>query len=56
MHLTLKRLEVPGNGEVWWGGAILLETGLGHEGKEEWDEELSEGGPGWGNDWPVKRD
>jgi hypothetical protein len=20
MHLTLKILEIPGNGEVWWGG------------------------------------
>jgi hypothetical protein len=21
MHLTLKRLEDPGSGEVWWGGS-----------------------------------
>jgi len=30
MHLTLKRLEVPGSLEVWWGGwggDILVETG-----------------------------
>jgi hypothetical protein len=27
MHLTLKRLEAPGNLEVWWGGDILVETG-----------------------------
>jgi hypothetical protein len=31
MHLTLKRLEFPENGEVWWfggweGGDILVET------------------------------
>jgi hypothetical protein len=28
MHLTLKRLEVPGYLEVWWGGVgnILMET------------------------------
>ena len=36
MHMTLKRLEAPGSGEVWWnsgGGvrAILLETGSGGE-------------------------
>jgi hypothetical protein len=40
MHLTLEKLEAPGNGEVWWVcgcGDILLETG-----KEEWDEELLE--------------
>jgi len=46
MHLTLERLEVPGCGEVWWGGGgrggdILLEMGEG-----EWDKEQSEGGPG----------
>jgi hypothetical protein len=33
MHLTLKRLEAPGNGEVWWGWGwgdvdILVEMGL----------------------------
>jgi hypothetical protein len=30
MHQTLKRLETPGSGEVWWdgrGGDILLEMG-----------------------------
>jgi hypothetical protein len=44
MHLTLKRLEAPGNGEVWWGGSgnILLEMG-----EKEWDGKQSEGGPGW---------
>ena len=40
MHLTLKRLETPGNVEVWWSGDGLLETG-----EEKWDEELSEGRP-----------
>jgi hypothetical protein len=34
MYLTLKRLEAPGSGEVWWGwgwgsGDILLEMDLG---------------------------
>jgi hypothetical protein len=24
MHLTLKRLEAPGSGEVWWGGMGTL--------------------------------
>jgi hypothetical protein len=22
IHLTFKRLEVPGSGEVWWGGGL----------------------------------
>jgi hypothetical protein len=43
MHLTLKRLEAPGSLEHWWGGNVLLEMG-----KEEWDEELSEGRLGVG--------
>jgi hypothetical protein len=25
MHLTLKRPEAPGSGEVWWDGNILFE-------------------------------
>jgi hypothetical protein len=25
MHLTLERLEVPGSGEIWWGGAGLVD-------------------------------
>ena len=50
MHLTLKRIKVPGSGEVWWGGwwwgaGILLESGGG---EKEWDGEQSEGGPGGG--------
>jgi hypothetical protein len=36
MHLTLKRLEAPGNLEVMWGW-----------GEEVWDEEQLEGGLGW---------
>jgi hypothetical protein len=41
MYLTLKRLEDPGNGEVWWGGCgdILMEMG-GR--KKIWDMEQSE--------------
>jgi hypothetical protein len=35
MHLTLKRLEVPGSGEVWWnmgwGVHPLGDMGLGEE-------------------------
>jgi hypothetical protein len=42
MHLTLKRLEAPGSGEVWWGG-ILVEME-----EEVWDVEQSEGGVGGG--------
>ena len=26
MHLTLKRLEAPGNLEVWWGGGMGAST------------------------------
>jgi hypothetical protein len=48
MHLTLKRLEVPGSLEVRWGkgegGGIHVEIGWG--GKEVCDVEQSEGG--WG--------
>jgi hypothetical protein len=49
MHLTLERYEAPGTREVWWGDVgmgsrdILLEMG-----EEVWDEEQSEGRPGWG--------
>jgi hypothetical protein len=52
MHLTLKRLEAPGNLEVWsdrgWGdGDILLESGVGEGDREKvWDGEQSEGGAG----------
>jgi hypothetical protein len=28
---------------------------IGDRGKEEWDEELWEGGPGEGNDWTIKK-
>jgi hypothetical protein len=37
-HLTLKKLEVPGSGEVWWERGILVET-------EVWDAEQSDGRP-----------
>jgi hypothetical protein len=30
MHLTLKRLEVPGVGEVWWGQDGHLGDGVGY--------------------------
>ena len=48
MHVTLKRLEAPGSGEVWWskgwvGGGILVETG-GWE--EIWGVKHSDGGQG----------
>jgi hypothetical protein len=46
MHLTLKRLEAPGNLEVRWGGGIHLEMGWG--GEEVRDVEQSEGGWGCG--------
>ena len=41
MHLTFKRLEVPGSGEAWWGGEG--EDSLLVMGEEEWDKKLSEG-------------
>jgi hypothetical protein len=47
MHLTLKRLEAPGNLEIrWdggWGGDIHVETGSR---EEVWDVKQLEGG--WG--------
>jgi hypothetical protein len=47
MHLTLKRLEAPGNLEVRWGGRgdIYMETG---EKDKVWDVEQSKGGWGCG--------
>jgi hypothetical protein len=45
MYLTLKRLEAPGSGEVWWrwSGNILLKMG-----EEIWDEEQLKGRSGGG--------
>ena len=63
MHLTLKRLEAPGSGEVWWcvcvGGISLGDILLGEEENRDrvwqgsglgkvWDLEQSEGRPGGG--------
>lgn len=52
MYPTLERLKGPGSGLVRWGlqEDILLGTG-----KEEWDEEQSEYGPGGSNDSTVKK-
>jgi hypothetical protein len=36
MHLTLKKLEAPGE-EVWWGGGRILGTSSWRLGKEVWD-------------------
>ena len=54
MHLTLKRLEVPGSLEVRWGGVrgIHMETGWGRE--EVWDVEQSEGRWGGGREWNIE--
>jgi hypothetical protein len=49
MHLTLKRLEDPESGEVWWGGDILLKAG-----EVVWDMEQSNGRPGGGKIWTIK--
>lgn len=53
MHLTLKRLEVPGNGESWWGGVvggdILLEmrrNGMRNCQRVDWKGD---------DDWIVKK-
>jgi hypothetical protein len=47
MHLTLKRLEAPGNLDLWLGGGrdFHLETGGG---EEAWDVDQSEGR--WGEE------
>jgi hypothetical protein len=58
---TLKRLEAPGSGEVWWGGGvggvegwegrdILLETGRRNGMRNYWRAD-QEGN----NDWTVKK-
>ena len=54
MHLTLKRLEVPGSLEVRWGGewAIHIDTGGG---EEVCDAEQSEGGWRVGIKYGVKK-
>jgi hypothetical protein len=44
MHLTLKRLEVPGSLEVQWGGEWEHACGNGWVGEEVWDGEQTEGG------------
>ena len=41
MHLTLKRLEALGSGQVWWGVDILMEMG-----EEVWEVEESKNGLG----------
>jgi hypothetical protein len=49
VHLTLKRLEAPGSGEVWWSGDGVREgrvkTSSWRGGKEVRDVEQSEGEP-----------
>ena len=32
MHITFKRLEAPGTGEVWWGGGEKVGTSPGRWG------------------------
>ena len=63
MHLTLKRLEAPGSGEVWWdgvwvevgggggGGDILLDT----EGKRNGMKNCGRTDWEGGKDWTVKK-
>jgi hypothetical protein len=48
IHLTLKRLEATENLEVWWGegGGWEQPCGISGGGKEVWDVEQLEGGPG----------
>jgi hypothetical protein len=48
VYLTLKRLEAPGSGEVWWGGRWGMETFSWRLWEGVWDVQQSEGGPGWG--------
>jgi hypothetical protein len=48
MHLTLKKLEAPGNLEIRWGGGGRdIHVGTG-DGEEVWDATQSEDGSGWG--------
>ena len=43
MHLTLEKLEIPGNGSGWVVGTSLGDQG---QGDELWDGEQSAGRPG----------
>jgi hypothetical protein len=54
IHLTLKRMEVPGSLEVRWSGrgGIHMENGWG--GEELWDVEQSKGDRGRNGIWSVK--
>jgi hypothetical protein len=55
MHLTLKRLEVPGSLEVMWGGGGGIHMEIGWGGEKVCDVEQSDGGCGAGNGiWSVK--
>jgi hypothetical protein len=55
MHLTLKRLEVPGCLEVRWGMGWGIHVKMGWDGDEVWDVKQTEGGWGEGNGiWSVK--
>jgi hypothetical protein len=48
MHLTLKKLEVPGSLEVWLGRWWVVETSSWRRGwGGGWDVEQSEGGCCW---------
>jgi hypothetical protein len=48
MTPTLKRLKVPGSGEVWWACGVVVGNILLEKGKEKWDEEQLEEGLGRG--------
>ena len=62
MHLTLKRLEAPGNGKAWWNGMgwgggrweagyIFLETG-----RRNGVRKCKKGKLGGGKNWTIKKD
>jgi hypothetical protein len=56
-YLTLKRLEAPENGEVWWGGGCKVGTSSwrhgGRRGYRTWNSQRVE----WDGDkiWTVKK-
>jgi hypothetical protein len=49
MHLTLKRLEAPESGEVWWGGVGRQGRRYGMRNSWRADQEGN-------NDWTVIKD
>jgi hypothetical protein len=55
MHLTLKRLEVPGSLEVRWGGGGGIHVEMEWGGEKVWNVEQSKGGWRRNKIWGVNK-